>query len=364
MGHGLRIGTPELASVGPIAFGPDDVLFVADNVRATVLAIDVADPAPAATGTEPFDVSNVDARLASFLGCGLDDVHVRDMAVHPRTHNVYLSVQRGLGDSAVPVVVRIDHLDGSVGVVAFENVAFDELRLSDAPANDDERVVAELGRNPDAQEFEFNGVKLLIARRPARTATVTDLAYVDGTLIIAGMSNEEFASTLRRVAFPFDGNMVANSLEIFHVSHGAWETAAPIRTFVPYEGGRSILASYTCTPLVHVPLEGAAPGEHVKGRTVAELGPMNQPLDIVAFEQDGEDYVLVSNTRHPLLKISCRDIDAQEALTTPGEPEGARRDAEELAGVSKMANLNGSHLLVLQEDEKGRHLRSLKTASL
>jgi hypothetical protein len=37
-------GTPPLASVGPMTFGDDDVLFVADNVTATLFAIDVADP--------------------------------------------------------------------------------------------------------------------------------------------------------------------------------------------------------------------------------------------------------------------------------------------------------------------------------
>lgn len=364
MATAMRRGAPDLRSAGPIAFGPDDVLFVADNVRAVVLAIDVADPAPTSTGVQPFDLSKLDAKLAALLGCGIEDVHVRDMAVHPRTQNVYLSAQRGFGDGAVPVIVRIDHLDGSMAALELDDVAFDELVLEDAPSEDDPRQVGTLGPNPDAQEMEFNGIKLLVARRPARTATVTDLAYVDGTLVIAGMSNEEFASTLRRVAFPFDGDTARNSLEIFHVSHGAWETAAPIQTFVPYEGGRSILASYTCTPLVHVPLDGVASGEHVKGRTVAELGPMNQPLDIIRFERDGEEYVLVSNTRHALLKIRCRDIDSQDALTTPREPEGVRREVEDLAGVTKMANLNGSHVLTLQRDETGLHLRSHKTSSL
>ena len=33
-------------------------------------------------------------------------------------------------------------------------------------------------------------------------------------------------------------SVTANNLEIFHVSHGKWETAAPIRAFVPYDGGR------------------------------------------------------------------------------------------------------------------------------
>src|SRR4051812_39600788 len=76
-----------------------------------------------------------------------------------------------------------------------------------------------------------DGRKIRILRRPARQATVTDMAYIDGQLLVAGMSNEEFSSNLRRIAFPFADGMVDNSLEIFHVSHGKWETAAPIRTF-------------------------------------------------------------------------------------------------------------------------------------
>ena len=74
-----------------------------------------------------------------------------------------------------------------------------------------------------------------------------------GTLLVAGLSNEEFSSRLRRIPFPFGDELTGNSLEIFHVSHGKWETAAPIRTFVPYDDGASILASYTCTPVVHFP---------------------------------------------------------------------------------------------------------------
>ena len=68
--------------------------------------------------------------------------------------------------------------------------------------------------------------------------------------------------------------------------------------------------------------------------------------------------------RHALLKIRCLDIDGQEPLVTPHEPEGVPREAEDLAGITAMANLGDSHLLVLQDDEKGRHLRSLKTSSL
>ena len=102
---------------------------------------------------------------------------------------------------------------------------------------DDERVDGRIVLGQDeGQEFEYGGVKLRLTREKLRTATVTDMAWVDGLLLVAGASNEEFSSTIRRIPFPFSGDLLSNSLEIYHVSHGMYETASPIRTFVPYGG--------------------------------------------------------------------------------------------------------------------------------
>ena len=362
--NGLQVGTPGIESVGPIAFGPDDVLFVADNVTANIFAIDVADDGDEGS-VDAFDLDDLDTKLASFLGCDVDDVIIRDLAVHPRTHNVYLSVMRGKGSAGVPLIVKIDHRSGSASTVALEDVAYSSVAIANAPSEDDERTDVQFAEPPEGEVMEIQGRTLRLSRPPARTATVTDMAYVDGMLVVAGMSNEEFSSTLRRIPFPFTGEVSDNNLEIFHVSHGKWETAAPIRTFVPYEGGRSILASYTCTPLVHFSLADMAAGAQAKGRTVAELGAMNQPLDIVAFDQGGSEYLLIAHTTHPLIKIACSNIDTQEALTEPREPQGVPREEVDVAGVRKLANFNSDYVLALQRDESGtRHLRSLKTASL
>jgi len=362
--YGLQPGTPDVRSLGPITFGPAGILFLADNVSAKVLAVDVEDGGPEA-GSEPFDLENVGARMASFLGCVPDDLVIRDMAVHPTTHNVYLTVQRGRGDAAQPVLVRIDRLDGSIVDIPLHDVLFAEAAIADAPAEDDERLDVTLPQGEEGEEMTFGERTIRLLRRPIRTSTVTDMAYVDGTLLVAGLSNEEFSSKLRRIPFPFSDQIAANNLEIFHVSHGKWETAAPIRTFVPYDEGRAILASYTCTPVVHFPLADLASGAKTVGRTVAELGAMNQPLDMVSFVQGGEEHLLVANTSHGLVKIACRDIDVQPALTEPKEPVGVPRETEDLRGITRLANLNGSHVLALQNDDDGRqHLRSLKTASL
>ena len=80
--HGLRPGTVRIRSAGPMAFGPDGILFLADNASAAIYAADVSDPGPQG-GAEPFDLENVDARVASYLGCEAADIAVADMAVHP-----------------------------------------------------------------------------------------------------------------------------------------------------------------------------------------------------------------------------------------------------------------------------------------
>lgn len=359
--HGLSIGTPQIRSVGPITFGPGEILFVADNVAAKVVAIDVADPGAPADGAS-FELENVDAHLASFLGCAPDDVLIQDIAVHPKSHNVYLSVQRGRGEDSQPVILRIDHRDGTIADVALDDVPFAEAAIERAPAEDDERVNMTLSIDDSEQTVVHQGLTIHLTRRPMRTATVTDLAYVDGALLVAGLSNEEFSSRLRRLPFPFDGDAADTALEIYHVNHGKWETEAPIRSFVPYHGG--LLAGYTCTPVVHIPLQDLAAGGKIVGRTVAELGFGNQPLDMVSVRHDGREHLLVANSAYGLIKIDCADIDTQSGLTEHGKPVGVPRTTEQLTGVMRLDNLGADYVLALRTDGTSRHLVSLKVDSL
>ena len=229
---------------------------------------------------------------------------------------------------------------------------FAEAAIADAPAEDDERLDVTLPLGDEGEE--------LTGRRaddphpaPARSAPRPSPTWPtsDGALLVAGLSNEEFSSKLRRIPFPFGDEVADNSLEIFHVSHGKWETAAPIRTFVPYDGGASILASYTCTPVVHFPLADLAPGTKAVGRTVAELGAMNQPLDMVSFVQDGEEYLLVANSSHGLIKIACRDIDAQAPLTEPKSRSACPGRPRTCRASPAWPTSNGSHVLALQTDD-------------
>ena len=165
---GLKRGKVDLRSAGPITFGPDGILFLADNAAAKVFAVDVADPGRRGRA-EPFDLADVDVRVGSFLGCDAGDVVIRDMAVHPVSHNVYLSVQRGHGDAAQPVLVRIGRLDGSITDVPLDDVPFAAAAIDDAPAADDERLDVTLPLGDEGEEVSFGDADDPHLRQPIRT---------------------------------------------------------------------------------------------------------------------------------------------------------------------------------------------------
>ena len=361
--NGLVSGTPDLRSVGPLAFGPDGVLFVADNASASIFAIAVDDD-PGGGGDGPIEIDHLDTRLAALLGCARDDIFIRDLAIHPVSGAAYLSVMRGQGNGAVPLLVRAGH-DGSLAEVSLNGVPFARTPIENAPAEDDARVAIRLAeRGEPAEEIEVRGTTFRIVRDPMRTVTVTDLAYADDTLLVAGASNEEFVSCLRRTPFPFGGAASSNSLEIYHVSHGKYETEAPVRTLVAYGGAGDVLAGYTCTPVVHFSLAEAEPGAHVMGRTVAELGWGNTPLDMASYRRDGQEYLLVANARHPLFKLACADIDGQAGLTDQQSGVGVPRQDVPLDGVVRMA-ARGADVVMVQRDGEGHlHLHSHATDQL
>ncbi|HEX4443676.1 MAG TPA: hypothetical protein VHZ81_08915 [Galbitalea sp.] len=366
-----QAATSTLLSAGSVLFAPDvaddgtAILFAADVARATIFAFELPPEVPAGTDAE-VNVDQLGAKIASLLGVGREDAVIRGLTVHPVSRAVYLSVSRG--PEAGAAVVRVD-TDGGLGVVELDDLPVTSFELDDAPTADDERKDAWLdGSDPTSQPREIHGVSLDIAQVPIARSTVTDLAWVDGKLYVAGLSNEEFTSRLRAIPYPFDGTATQTSVEIFHVDHGKYETQSPIRALTSFDGGSSILATYTCTPVVSFTVDQLRGEGLVRGRTIAELGPMNQPFSIISYDRDGEEFLLVSNTRHPLLKIPAASIAGQEALSVPlSEPNSSRGiPREELSqpGVTWMSNLGRDSVVVIQVDGEHSHLRTLHAAEL
>ncbi|HUE74275.1 MAG TPA: hypothetical protein VMP01_25565 [Pirellulaceae bacterium] len=322
-------GKPDLKSAGPLAFGPKGVLFVGDPQGAAVFAIGVGQAPDAPIGGE-FKLEGVDAKVAALLGTGAGDILINDVAVEPGTKIAYLSVSRGRGPDAEPAIVRVDG-KGTVTALALDKVPFAKVAISNAPES----------RAPQAGKKGGN----------PRLESITDLAFVDGRLFIAGLSNEEFASSLRSVEFPFKGKDTSTSVEIYHGAHGAFETRSPVRTFVPFNvgGEPQLLAAYTCTPLVRFPVSELKAGSKLRGTTVAELGNRNRPLDMIAYEKDGKQFLLLANSARGVMKISTDTLEKQEGITerVSGTAGLGYETLKELEGVEQLDKVGEGHAILL-----------------
>src|SRR5262245_2243881 len=276
---GLVEGPTGLRSAGALAFAPSGTLLVGDSTSGSVYAIEVGEGAASSAQT-PIEVEQVDLKIAALLGAPADQIVINDMAVQKASQDVYFSVTRGRGADAKPAVVRLR--GGRFDLVPTDTARFAKISLTDAPA---------------AGAKTSWGAEM-------RPMTITHVAYTDGRVYVAGLSNEAFASRLRVAPFPFGDQVSATSVEIFHTSHNRYETNAPIETFLPITigGTPSLIAGYGCAPLAIFNVADLKPGAKVRGRTVAELGGGNRPLDLIQVEREGKPVVIVANSSRTLMR--------------------------------------------------------------
>jgi hypothetical protein len=325
----LKKGTPELKQAGALAFAPEGILLVGDSLGGAVFAIDTGDrPTKPAEGA--LKVEGVNEKIAGLIGAEAKQVTINSLAVNPLSGNAYLSVTRGQGKDALPVLIRVNRSG----------------KVEDFPLKDVPFAKADLPNPPDADK----------ARQ--RQDAITSLAYADGKVFVAGLSNEEFSSKFRAIPFPFAEADKGTSIEIYHASHKRIETTSPIRTFVPYKIGdeTNLLAAYTCTPLVKVPVSDLKAGTKVKGTTIAELGSGNRPLDMIVYQKGGKDYLLLANSNRGVMKVPTDGMAKAPGITEPikGAIAGVPYETiKDLKGVQHLALLDKDHALLLVEKVKG-----------
>ena len=310
----LPSGKVDIKSAGALAFGPDGVLFVGDSVGGTVVAIDTGDRKPASAAK--INVQGIDEKIAALVGVTPDQILINDVKVNPISKNVYLSASRGRGPDAMPLILRVD-ASGKLSTLSLDNARHSSVNLVDAPDS-----------NPTA-------------RQNPRMQTITNMNFVNGSLIVAGLSNEEWSSALRSIPYPFKDASKGATLQIWHSSHGRFETEAPVRTFVPYtiSGQPYILAAYTCTPLVKIPVSQLQPGAQVKGVEIADLGAGNQPLDMVPYKKDGHEYILIANTARGVMKLKADNLASYPAIESPTKTDVAGVPYDTMADLQNVQHL-------------------------
>ncbi len=334
--YGLKPGKLELKSVSALSFGPDGILFVGDSQNARIVAVDVKDVRRGPL-TAP-EIKGLDQKIGKLLDVKPGDVQIYDLVVNPLTGHLFLAV--GTKDTAP----RLAQIAGAeVQLLPAENVLQSEVTLPN-PAEDKE--VGEGQR-----------------RRNNRASAITDIAFYEGRLLVSGLTADKAASNVWSVHFPFDQVDPGTTVEFYHAAHGRTEDYAPIRTFIPFmvDGKPNLLAGFVCTPLVRIPLDqltskGDERGK-VVGKTVAELGNRNQPIDMIAYTKDGKDYLLLINNNRGVMKISTDGLADNTGLVArvpDGKTAGqAFQKIEELEGAVQLDKVNDSKAAVLLKQADG-----------
>lgn len=338
---GMILGAPQPTSLGAMTFGPDGTLFMGDAYAAKIIAVDLDDAREGPTVRLP-EMEGLDRKISSLLGTTASEVRIHDMAVHPTTQNVFLTVSRGQGghefegnksarpSGGTPHLIRMIP-SGELSEVELDGVRYSEFDVPNALAE------SERTRSGDTR----------------RLWTVVELGFSEGQLYASGISNEEFSSTMLQIPFPFEEGAKSNAIRIFHTAHGRWETDAPARVFTPYmrDGETRIFAGFSCTPLVDFGFTEAEEGTLVEGKTVAELGAGNHVLDMITVEKDGHDYILLANHLHPFAMLSLGDVPEADKLTRPTNRAGIEREFMSHRGVVRLANLGPDRVVTLQRPD-------------
>lgn len=337
--YSLEKGSPAIESMSKLSFGPDGILFIGDTKSASIIALNTNDTKSNVQSGE-VSVKDIGKVLAESLGTTSEDIVIQDMVANPISKALYFAVHLADG---TPLLLKM--VNGKVSKVGLENVEFSKTALSDAPAED---------------ATDRRG-------RPIRVQAISDLEYANGKVMVAGLSNKEFSSTFRSISFPFNDEVASTSLEIFHANHGRYETYAPIKSFTTATiGGRSYLvASYTCTPLVLFPMDELKSGQHVKGRTVAELGNRNTPIDIISMKMNNKTSLLFANSSRPMMRVNIDDLDRYDGSLTEKVEGTAGVDFKvfDQKDVQQLDAFGNDKVVLIQKGEDGSLALKTEAAS-
>ena len=312
------VNAQQIQTLGALEFSPEGVLFAGDNVSGAIHALDLKDESRT---KEKFEINiyHVDAQVAAVLGTSQANVQINDMAVHPKSGEVYLSVTRGHGIDALPALLKVN-AENQVQNVDLAAVKTTSQALNKLPDGSQQFVLRGTMAPPTPKEVTKS-------KRPMRMLSIIDMEYHKGELFVAGISNEDFCSILRRLPYPFNGKESISNIEMFHIAHDQYETRAPIRSMLikNIDGIDQLVAAYTCSPLVLIPLNELKDGAKVKARTLGDMGN-GQPIDMVAFNMQGNEMLFVTNNSRMPQVIPLAGLNNAKAVGIEDFERGGKAD--------------------------------------
>ncbi len=339
-------GKPEIRSINVLSFAPDGVLLIGDGQGSQIFAVETGDASPRERLSQKIEA--IDAKLAGRLGAKPDGIEIIDLAVNPVSGTAYIAVRKQ--DDKSYVVLTVDG-EGKIGELELDDVNYARIKLS----------------------VENGNISL-----------ITDVAWADSQLVAAGRSSEQFSSKIFGIKTPLEHEAAGNvfTAETYHVSHGRWETKAPMSVLIPLkeDGKDYVVGAFSCTPVVKYPLDALQPGATVKGISVVELGSGNRPIDMFVYEKEGKQFVLANtfrfhHQRKPFgpspywtvkfeqnLLVEKENVNEKAIQRLKGNYEPATDKielVEAFHGVTQMDRLDEKRALALREVEKGVSLEPL-----
>ncbi len=305
-------------SLGSLEFNEEGILFAGDNTAGAIFAFDFSSESETKKNFE-INVYHIDAQIAAVLGTSQGKIQVNDIAVHPKSGEVYLSVARGYGLDALPALLKVD-ANNQIKNLDLSNVLYTSQALNSVPDSNKNIALRGTFGPPTKKEIAKSKISL-------RTLSIVNMEYHNGELFIAGISNEDFNSVLRRLPYPFNGKESISNIEMYHIAHDTYETRAPIRAMVVknIDGIDQLVAAYTCSPLVLIPLSELKNGAKVKAKTLGDMGN-GQPIDMVSYNSMGQEMIFVTNNSRSPMMIPVQGLNGAKVVTEEDFERGPKLD--------------------------------------
>ena len=129
----------DMKFAGALTFSDDGILFVGDNHNGAIYAFEIPGEEPPGQ-TVPRSIRNIDAKIAELLGVRLGAVEINDLAVHPISNEIYISVTRIESFASQPAIVTIS-ADQDISLLDTSSLSFQKQGLTEFPDGDTSDVV-------------------------------------------------------------------------------------------------------------------------------------------------------------------------------------------------------------------------------
>ena len=308
----------DLKFAGALEFSDKGTLFVGDNYNGAIYSFDMtADGAPAMV--KPVTITDIDTKIADVLGVGTSAIEINDMAAHPVSGEIYISVSRVGSYASRPVLLKVTQ-DKQVELLDLATYSFKKQALSHYPDQTTTfRPRGTMGP-PSARDIAKGDIKL-------SSLAIMDMVYHKNELFVSGVAYDDFLSTLRRISVPFDNTQSSANVQMYHIAHDQYETRAPIRAMAIHEidGKDQLVAAYTCSPIVLVPLDKIVDGAKIAANTLGDMGN-GQPIDMISYKLNGKDTLFVTNNSRSPQVIPLAGLNGAKAVTDKDFERGGKMD--------------------------------------